>query len=51
VTVFTLGSAIDAEMVQRGHGAGQLFSLAAAALGAAAFFGIRLWRAVRIRAA
>lgn len=51
VTVVTVGSAIDIEMVQRGVGAGQQFSLAAAALAAAAFFGIRLRRAVRPRAA
>jgi hypothetical protein len=48
--VFMLGSAIDLEMVQRGIGAGQPFSLAAAALAAAVFFVIRLRRAGQIRA-
>ncbi len=38
-----LGMAINTEMVQRGQGAGQLFSVAAAALAAATFFSIRLW--------
>jgi hypothetical protein len=51
VMVFTLGTAIDAEMVQRGVGAGQPFSLAAAALGAAAFFGLRFRRVIRFSAA
>jgi hypothetical protein len=51
VMVITLGTAIDAEMVRRGVGAGQPFSQAAAALAAAVFFGWRLRRAVRIRAA
>jgi peptidoglycan biosynthesis protein MviN/MurJ (putative lipid II flippase) len=47
VALVTLGTAIDAEMVQRGVGAGQPLSLAIAALGAAAFFAIRLHRATR----
>jgi hypothetical protein len=51
VMVFTLGTAIDAEMVERGVGAGQPFSLAAAALGAAAFFGLRLRRVIRVSTA
>jgi hypothetical protein len=51
VMVITFGTAIDTEMVQRGVGAGQPFSLAAAALGAAIFFGLRLRRVTRVRAA
>ena len=47
----TLGLAVNTELVQRGQGAGQLFSLAIAALGAACFFAARLYRAVRPRAA
>jgi hypothetical protein len=49
VLVITLGTAVDAEMVQRGVGAGQPFSQAAAALAAAIFFLLRLRRAVRFR--
>ena len=49
VAIVALGTAIDAEMVQRGQGAGQQFSLAVAALGAAMFFAIRLYGAVRTR--
>jgi hypothetical protein len=51
VMVVTFGTAIDTEMVQRGVGAGQPFSLAAAALGAAIFFALRLRRVTRARAA
>jgi hypothetical protein len=47
VMVFTLGTAIDIELVQRGVGAGQPFSLAAAALGATIFFALRLRRVAR----
>lgn len=39
--------AFDIETVQQGQGAGQPLSIAVAALGAAAFFAIRLYRAVR----
>jgi hypothetical protein len=42
-----LASAVDIETVQRGQGAGQPISIAVAALGAAAFFAIRLYRGVR----
>lgn len=49
VSIGTLGTGIDTAMVQRGQGAGQQFSLAVAALGAATFFAIRLYRAVRTR--
>lgn len=49
VAIGTLGTGINTEMVQRGQGAGQQFSLAVAALGAATFFAIRLYRAVRTR--
>jgi hypothetical protein len=51
VMVVTLGTGIDMEMVQRGVGAGQPFSLAIAALGAAAFFWLRLRRIGRVAAA
>ncbi|HUZ25399.1 MAG TPA: permease prefix domain 1-containing protein [Streptosporangiaceae bacterium] len=51
VTVVTLGTGIDAELVQRGVGAGRPFSLAIAALAAAVYFAIRLRRMVRLRAA
>jgi hypothetical protein len=40
-----MGMAINTEMVQRAQGAGQLFSIGAAALGAAIFFAIRLYAA------
>jgi hypothetical protein len=43
-----MGMAINTELVQRGQGAGQLFSIAVAALAAAVFFAFRLW-AVRSR--
>jgi hypothetical protein len=42
---------LDLETVQRGQGAGQPLSIAIAAIGAAAFFGIRLYRSVKLRAA
>src|SRR5262249_48668566 len=51
VAVGAVGTGIDPEVVQRGRGAGQQFSLAAAALGAAMFFAIRLYGAVRARRA
>jgi hypothetical protein len=51
VTIGTLAAGVDAEMVQAGQGAGHSFSLAAAALGAAAFFSARLCREVRPRPA
>jgi hypothetical protein len=51
VAIGTLGTGIDTELVQRGQGAGQQFSLAVAALGAAMFFAIRLHGAVRARRA
>ena len=44
VTLGTPRHGLDAEMVQGGQGAGHPFSLAAAALGAAAFFAARLYR-------
>jgi hypothetical protein len=49
VTAGTLALGIDAELVQAGQGAGQLFSLAIAAAGAAAYFSVRLYLAVRPR--
>jgi hypothetical protein len=49
VAIGTLGTGINTELVQCGQGAGQQFSLAVAALGAATFFAIRLYRAVRAR--
>ena len=49
VAVGALGSGINTELVQRGQGAGQQFSLAVAALGAAIFFAIRLRGAARSR--
>jgi hypothetical protein len=42
---------LDLESVQRGQGAGQPLSIAIAAICAAAFFGIRLYRSARPRAA
>jgi hypothetical protein len=48
--IFFVGSAIDLEMVQHGIGAGQPFSLAAAALLAAVFFALRLLRVSRTAA-
>jgi hypothetical protein len=51
VMVVTLGVAVNTELVQRGQGAGQPLSLAVAALAAAVFFTVRLWRGVRVRAA
>jgi hypothetical protein len=42
---------LNLETAQRGQGAGQPLSIAIAALGAAAFFGLRLYRSVRARAA
>jgi hypothetical protein len=49
VAIGTLGAGIDTELVQRGQGAGQQFSLAVAAVAAAMFFAIRLYGAVRTR--
>ena len=49
VAIGTLGTGINAELVQRGQGAGQQFSLALAAVAAAMFFAIRLYGAVRSR--
>jgi hypothetical protein len=48
VSVAGLITALNIETVQQGRGAGQPFSIAVAALGAAAFFAFRLYRAVRI---
>ena len=45
VAIGTLGTGVDIELVQRGQGAGQQLSLAIAALGAAVFFAIGLYRA------
>ena len=50
VSATGLVMALDIEMVQRGQGAGQPLSIAVAALGAAAFFAIRLYRTVRVPA-
>jgi hypothetical protein len=50
VTVAGAGLAIDLETVQRGQGAGQPISVAIAAACAAAFFALRLYRSVRMRA-
>ena len=50
VMVAGLGSGLDMEIVRRGQGAGQPLSIAVAALCAAAFFAVRLRRAVRTRA-
>jgi hypothetical protein len=47
VAVAGAGTAFDIETVSRGQGAGQPISLAVAAVCAAAFFGIRLYRSVR----
>lgn len=47
VVVAAAGSAVDFETVRRGQGAGQPISLAVAAMCAAAFFAIRLYRSVR----
>ena len=44
VAVGTLGNGVDLELVQRGQGAGQMFSLGIAALAAAAFFAVQLCR-------
>jgi hypothetical protein len=49
VMMVTVVTGIDAEMVQRGVGAGRPFSLAIAALGAVAFFAIRFRQAIRSR--
>ena len=48
VSATGLVMALDSEMVQRGQGAGQPLSIGVAALGAAAFFAIRLYRTVRV---
>jgi len=42
VAVGTLGQGTDLELVQRGQGAGQMFSLGIAALAAAVFFAVQL---------
>jgi hypothetical protein len=47
VAVTGLGMAVDIENVHRGQGVGQPISIAVAAVGAAAFFALRLYRAVR----
>lgn len=44
VAVGTAGGGIDLEVVQRGQGAGEMFSLTVGALAAAAFFIVRLGR-------
>jgi hypothetical protein len=44
VAVASFGQAVDAVTAQRGLGAGEPLSVCAAALGAAAFFAVRLWR-------
>lgn len=49
VAIGTLAAGVNTEMVQGGQGAGRQFSLAIAALGAATFFAVRLYRAVRTR--
>jgi hypothetical protein len=48
VSATGLAMALNLELVQRGQGAGQPLSIAVAALGAAAFFAIRLYRTVRV---
>lgn len=50
VSATGLAMALDIELVQQGQGAGQPLSIAVAALGAAAFFAIRLYRTVRVPA-
>jgi hypothetical protein len=50
VALAGLGVGVNTEMVQRGVGAGQPFSLAIAAAVAAAFFALRLARLRRVRA-
>jgi hypothetical protein len=47
VAAVAAGTAVDLETVQRGVGAGQPMAIALAALCAAAFFGLRLYRSVR----
>jgi hypothetical protein len=49
VAIGAAGTGIDTEMVQRGLGAGQQFSIAIAATGAAIFFAARLYETVRSR--
>lgn len=44
VALGTLGNGVDLELVQRGQGAGQMFSLGIAALAAAIYFAVRLVR-------
>jgi hypothetical protein len=44
VALGTLGNGVDLELVQRGQGAGQMFSLGIAAAAAAAYFAVRLSR-------
>ena len=51
VAVAAAGTGIDTEMVQRGQGAGQQFSIAVAAIGAAIFFAVRLYGTVQNRRA
>jgi hypothetical protein len=50
VALAGLAMAVDIETVHRGQGAGQPLSIAVAAVGAAAFFALRLYRAVRTAA-
>jgi hypothetical protein len=45
VVIGALAAGVNTEVIERGHGAGQQFSLAIAALAAAVFFAIRLLRA------
>ena len=47
VAAVAAGTAVDLETVQRGVGVGQPIAIALAALCAAAFFGLRLYRSVR----
>jgi uncharacterized membrane protein YhaH (DUF805 family) len=49
VAIAAAGTAVNTELVQRGQGAGQQFSIAIAALGAAIFFALRLHMAIRSR--
>jgi len=49
VTVAALGMGLNHVDVTHGIGAGQPFSLAVAAAGAAAFFAVRFWRAAKLR--
>ncbi len=49
VAIAAAGTGIDTDMVQRGQGAGQQYSIAVAAIGAAIFFAVRLYGTVRNR--